>query len=111
MFKLEVMCRPEFHLVEAFRDGIREGDFKSFELRKSASRARDRAEILHKSPRTPGKVKLEQKGYLCTAKISAPAGKEWDILHKFVGRLTHRFAGDLLAVRIVFPPPKRRGRR
>jgi hypothetical protein len=111
MLTIEVMCHPEFHLVEAFRAGILAGDFKSFELRKAASRARARAEIAHKSPRTPGKVRLEQSGYVCTAKVTAPAGKEWDILHKFVGRLVHRFDQDLLTIRIEFPAPKRRRRR
>jgi hypothetical protein len=111
MLIIQILCHPEFHLVDAFRAGIQEGDFKSFELDRKASRARDRAVISHKSPRTPGKVKLEQTEYICTAKVTAPAGKEWDILHKFVGRLVHRFDQDLLAIRIVFPAPKRRRRR
>lgn len=111
MLTIEVMCRPEFHLVAAFRTGLQEGDFKSFDLDKAASRARDRAVITHKSPRTPGKVRLEQSGYVCTAKVTAPGGKEWDILHKFVGRLVHRFDQDLLTIHIAFPAPKRRRRR
>jgi len=108
MITIEVQCRPGVHLVDAFREGIREGEFKSFALVRGPGRARARAEIAHKSPRTPGKVKLEQVTDLCRAKVSAPAGQEWDILHKFVGRLVHRFDQDLLAIRIEFPPPRRR---
>lgn len=108
MVTIEVFCRGSFHLVEAFREGIANDELKSFTLRKGASRARSRAEILHKSPRTPGKVKLEQRGSVCLAKVTAPAGKEWDILHKFIGRIAHRFAANVQELRIVFPEPKRR---
>jgi hypothetical protein len=111
MFKIEIVCRSEFDLVEAFREGIREGEFKSFDLKRGSGRSRSRAEITHKSPRTPGKIALEQRDGLCLARVTAPAGKEWDILHKLVGRLAHRFHEDLLSVRIDFPIPKRRRRR
>ncbi len=110
MITIEVQCRPGFHLVDAFRAGIQEGEFKSFALKRGPGRSRARAEIVHKSPRTPGKIKLEQTTDLCLAKVTAPAGKEWDILHKLIGRLVHRFDQDLLAIRIEFPPAKRRRR-
>jgi hypothetical protein len=109
---LEILCRGDFDLVEAFREGIREGEFKSFVLKRGRGRSPARAEVLHKSPRTPGKISLEQRDSLCRAKVAAPAGKEWDILHKFVGRLVHRFPDRLLSIRVDFPEPRRRrGRR
>jgi hypothetical protein len=111
MITLEMQCRGGFHLVDAFRAGIRDGEFRSFDLKRGRGRSRARAVIVHKSPRTPGQVRLEQLDDLCIAKVSAPAGKEWDILHKFVGRLVHRFAQELFGIRIQFPTARSRRRR
>ncbi len=111
MITMEMQCRGGFDLVSAFKQGISQGEFRSFELKRAGSRRRAHAEIVHRSPRTPGKVRMEQLGDFCRARVSAPAGKEWDILHKLVGRLVDRFARDLFAIRIEFPTPRARRRR
>ena len=110
MIVLEILCRHGFDLVSSFREGIREGEFKSFDLKRGGSRSRARAEVTHKSPRTPGKIALQQRDSVCIARVSAPAGKEWDILHKFVGRLVHRYPDRVMSIRIDFPEPRRRRR-
>ena len=95
MIHIQVVPQADEDLKGMLRAAITEGRIKSFEI----ARVRGGLRVIHK--RYNGRVDLDQKNGILTAKLSCHnRDDEWQLVQAFVGRLIYHFRDHIVTLDI-----------
>ena len=108
MIRMEIVERRGAKLRKRLIDAMRSGELRTFT---AADRGR---KVTHL--RYPGQMRwADAKGTIIATMRGARGESPWQLLGAFLGRLAHKYSGDVESIRIEFgsarPAKRARGRR
>jgi hypothetical protein len=97
MIRFQVVERTGANLRRTLLEAMRSGDLRTFVARRRGRR------IEHKS--LPGWMNWEDSGGLIACEVLSPhnPGTEWQLFHRFLGRLADRYADRIASIHVHFP--------